>query len=106
MDSTLENSPMRVAIAPGTGLGGTEETTTCAGIFFHGTRLERLTAAAFSVNGLVSIVGTLWTVARPGFMTSAGLVAFALWNVLLGAMAALALVAFRRRRRCRARNRS
>jgi hypothetical protein len=69
---------------------------------FCGSRLERLTAAAFIVNGPVSILGTLWTVIRPGWvMTSAGLVAFALWNALLAAMAALALVVFRRRLRGR-----
>ncbi len=67
---------------------------------FRGSRLERATALAFIANGPVSLLGGLWTVARPGWvLTSAGLVAFAIWNVLLALMASLALMAFRRRLR-------
>jgi hypothetical protein len=67
---------------------------------FRGSRLERATALTFIANGPASIFGALWTVVRPGWvMTSAGLVAFASWNVLLALMAALALIAFRGRRR-------
>lgn len=65
---------------------------------FGKSKLERATALAFAANGPVSIAGALWTVARPGWvMTPAGLTAFAAWNLLLGTMAALALVAFRDR---------
>jgi hypothetical protein len=65
---------------------------------FDRSKLERAAALAFIANGPVSVAGALWTVARPGWvMTPAGLVAFAAWNVLLAAMAALAFIAFGRR---------
>lgn len=64
---------------------------------FHGSRLARLTAWTFIANGPVSLAGGIVTTALPGWaMTTVGLVAFSLWNVLLGVMAALALVMFRR----------
>jgi hypothetical protein len=67
---------------------------------FRGSRLERATALAFIINGPLSILGAIWTVANPGWvLTSSGLVAFALWNLLLALMASLAFTAFRRRRR-------
>jgi len=65
---------------------------------FHGSRLERVTALAFMANGPVSVIGGLLTTVRPGWvMTTPGLVAFTGWNLLLAAMAALALAVFRRR---------
>ena len=60
--------------------------------------LERATRACCIANGLVSVTGTAWTVIRPGWvMTLPGLIAFVLWNVLLAALAVLALVSVRRR---------
>ena len=68
-----------------------------------GSRLERLTALAFVANGPVSVIGGLLTTARPGWvMTTPGLAAFTGWNLLLAAMAALALAVFRRRGSSRA----
>jgi len=65
---------------------------------FYGTALERATRASFVANGVVSVAGTLWAVIQPGWaLTRPGLVAFTLWNVLFASMAALALVALRRR---------
>lgn len=65
---------------------------------FRGTALERATALCFAANGPVSFAGALLTCVRPGWvMTQPGLVAFVLWNLLISAMAVLALVAFRRR---------
>jgi len=65
---------------------------------FNRSTLERAAALAFAANGPVSILGALWTAARPGWvMTPAGLALFAGWNGLLTAMAALAFVAFGRR---------
>lgn len=65
---------------------------------FAGDRLGRTTARAFAINGPVSVLGAVITVARPGWpMTTAGLVCFAAWNGLLLAMAVLALRVFRRR---------
>jgi hypothetical protein len=67
---------------------------------FSGTRLERVTARTFVANGAVSVLAAAATVANPGWpMTGAGLAAFVLWNLLLAGMAALALIAFRRRAR-------
>jgi hypothetical protein len=69
---------------------------------FRGGRLERATNLAFIANGPLSIFGALWTAVRPGWvLTPAGLVAFALWNLLLAAMAVLALAVFRSRLRGR-----
>jgi len=65
---------------------------------FDGTPIERATRAAFVANGLFSVAGTLCAVLEPGWaLTRLGLVAFTLWNVLFASMAALALVAMRRR---------
>lgn len=62
--------------------------------------LERITAWLFVLNGPVSIAGGLATAVQPGWvMTPAGLLAFGAWNVLVVAMAGLALVAMRARGR-------
>lgn len=67
---------------------------------FTGGALERATAMAFVANGVVSVIGTLWTVARPGWvMTGIGLAMFAVWNLLLATMAVLALLSLGRRSR-------
>jgi len=67
---------------------------------FSSTRLERAAGRALAANGPISIGGGVWTAVQPGWMmTRAGLVAFALWNVLLFAMAVLVLIALRRRLR-------
>jgi hypothetical protein len=72
--------------------------TWLASVVFGSGGVERAARLAFAANGPVSVVGALWTTIRPGWvMTSAGLAAFALWNVLLAAMAVLAFLAFRRR---------
>lgn len=55
----------------------------------------RWAARAFVANGVMSVAGAVWTALDPGWEpTTAGLVAFALWNVVLFAMAWLALAAF------------
>jgi hypothetical protein len=65
---------------------------------FQGSRLERATAATFVANGPVSIIGALCTVAFPGWVTTpTGYIAFGSWNVLLAAMAVLALLSLRAR---------
>lgn len=65
---------------------------------FDRSMLERATGLTFVANGPVSIAGALWTTFQPGWvMTPLGLAAFATWNILLAAMGALALIAFRRR---------
>jgi hypothetical protein len=65
---------------------------------FAGSRLEDATRRAFIANGPVSIAGALLTALWPGWpMSLAGLILFAGWNVLLAAMAVLALLGFRRR---------
>jgi len=65
---------------------------------FDRTKLERAAALAFAANGPVSVVGALWTVARPGWvMTPTGLALFTTWNGLLAAMLVLIFVVFGRR---------
>jgi hypothetical protein len=65
---------------------------------FRGSGLARAARWAFVANGPISIAGATWTAIRPGWvMTSAGLIAFGLWNLLLLFMAGLALAIFRRK---------
>lgn len=69
-----------------------------AAVFEQG-RLEKATRLAFTVNGPTSIASALATAFVPGWaLTTTGLVAFGVWNLLLVAMCALALVALRARR--------
>lgn|GEM_PF-479646 len=64
---------------------------------FGRSKVERAAALTFVANGPVSVAGALGTIVRPGWvMTTAGLVAFAAWNVLLAAMATLTVLALRR----------
>lgn len=67
---------------------------------FRGSRLERATGGLFALNGPVSIAGAVANAARPGWvLTGGGLVAYAAWNALVAAMAALAILAMRARER-------
>ena len=62
-------------------------------------RVERLASWAFAANCPVSVIPAVLTALSPGWvMTTAGIVAFALWNALVLAMAALAFVALRHER--------
>jgi hypothetical protein len=64
----------------------------------HG-RPGRVAAALFVANGPVSIAGALLTALSPGWvMTPAGFGLFAAWNLLMLAMVALVIAAFRRPR--------
>jgi len=67
---------------------------------FHGSAIERATKWLFVANGPVSVVGAVANAASPGWvMTPAGLVSFALWNVLVVAMAVMAIASMRARER-------
>ncbi len=69
----------------------------CAPVFSRG-RLERATRALFALNGPLSLLGALASVARPGWVTTpAGLAAYVGWNVLIVAMTALAMATMRGR---------
>lgn len=68
-----------------------------APVFRRGA-LERTTAWLFVANGPVSVLGGFATAASPGWvMTRGGFVAFATWNILVVAMAALAIISMRAR---------
>jgi hypothetical protein len=65
---------------------------------FAGNAVERATAHAFRANGVVSVIGALWTALQPGWVfTPARYLAFGAWNVLVFAMAALAQASLARR---------
>jgi hypothetical protein len=65
---------------------------------FGVTRLERVVAAMFVANGVISIAGGIATMASPSWLLSPpGIAAFALWNLLMLVMAALTVVAMNRR---------
>jgi len=59
-------------------------------------RAGHAAAALFVANGPVSLVGAVWTALSPGWVMSApGFALFAGWNLLVIAMVALAIAAFR-----------
>jgi hypothetical protein len=61
-------------------------------------RLERAAAWTFAANGPASIVPAVLTALRPGWvMTTAGLAAFAVWNLLVVIMSVLAALVFWKR---------
>jgi hypothetical protein len=65
---------------------------------FSGSPSERLTAALCTLNGPLSVGSALVTPFVPGWaLTTPGLVAFGLWNLLVIALGAAAFVALRRR---------
>jgi hypothetical protein len=73
--------------------------------FFTGPGLERAVRWSFVANGPISILAACWTAFRPGWeATDAGLLGFALWNVLAFAMATFAVLVFRARLRGRTRS--
>lgn len=66
---------------------------------FGQSKLERVTSFLLVLNGITSIISALWTAFDPGWvLTSAGLIAYVVWNVLIFAIAALVLMVSRQRR--------
>ena len=65
---------------------------------FSRAPVERWTARAFIANGPVSIVPAFATAFAPGWeLSTLGLISFGVWNLLVLAMAPLAMVALQRR---------
>lgn len=65
---------------------------------FAGSPVERLTAALCTLNGPLSVASALLTPFVPGWaLTTPGLVAFGIWNLVVIALGAAAFVALRRR---------
>lgn len=65
---------------------------------FGGNRLERVTAGLMVFNGVISIIGALATSYDVGWvLTPPGVASFALWNVVVFALAVCVYVVFRRR---------
>jgi hypothetical protein len=70
---------------------------------FSGSTLESVTRSLFTANAPVSVAGGFATALWPGWvMTAVGFVAFGLWNLLVVAMAACAILTMRRRSRIEA----
>lgn len=66
---------------------------------FGESKLERATTALLIVNGITSIASALWTAIDSGWvLTTAGLVGYVVWNVLILAIAVLVLLVTRQRR--------
>jgi hypothetical protein len=66
--------------------------------FFVDRGVERAAKILFVVNGIISVIGALWTALDLGWVLSnAGLVAFALWNVLYLVLAILVLLVLKKR---------
>jgi len=65
---------------------------------FSKGKLDRMAAAALVANGVSSVLSAFCTALRPVWvLTTAGLVSFSLWNVLVFAMSTLVLLALRER---------
>jgi hypothetical protein len=65
---------------------------------FGGSGLERATAGLMVVNGVISIIGVLATAYDVGWvLTSPGVASFALWNVVVFALAVCVFFTLRRR---------
>jgi hypothetical protein len=65
---------------------------------FRGSRLERVTAWAFVLNGLMSIAGALITsIDLTWVMTAPGMVNYVVWNILMMVLATLVIASLRRR---------
>jgi hypothetical protein len=65
---------------------------------FSQSAMERATGVLFVVNGVASSATALWTAVDPGWMmTSVGIIAYTVWNVLVAAMVSLVFVVLRRR---------
>jgi hypothetical protein len=66
---------------------------------FHRNKVERAAALLMILNGTISIIGVIVTSFSLGWvLTVPGIVSYAIWNILVFAMAILILVSFRKRR--------
>jgi hypothetical protein len=66
--------------------------------FFSGPGVERTAKFVFILNGVLSVIGALWTALDLGWVLSvAGLIAFGLWNLLYVVLAIVFLLVLRRR---------
>jgi hypothetical protein len=74
--------------------------TWCVAPVFQRNRFENATGTLLALNGLVSIAGALVTVVDLGWvMTTAGLLSYAVWNLLVLVMGIFVIVSLHRRRR-------
>ncbi|HEX8917318.1 MAG TPA: hypothetical protein VF898_02350, partial [Chloroflexota bacterium] len=65
---------------------------------FHGSKLERATAWAFILNGIMSVVGALVTAADLSWvMTTPGMINYAAWNILMVILAVLVILSLMKR---------
>lgn len=68
--------------------------------FFRDRGIERIAKILFVLNGIVSIVGAVWTSIHLEWVLSpSGLASYAAWNALYIALAAVFLAALRQRQR-------
>jgi len=59
-------------------------------------RVGRIAGALFVANGLISVVGALWTALQPGWvMSTPGMTLFGVWNLLMIMMMLMVVAAFR-----------
>jgi hypothetical protein len=66
---------------------------------FHRNKVERAAALLMILNGTISIIGAIVTSFSLGWVLAVpGIVSYAIWNILVFAMAILILVSFRKRR--------
>jgi hypothetical protein len=82
------------------GYGGIGLGTWFAASVFGATGLERVAKVLFVLNGILSLVGALWTAVDLGWVLEpAGYIAFGVWNLLYLVLAVVSIVVFLRRKR-------
>ncbi|MEE4197459.1 MAG: hypothetical protein V2I54_07425 [Bacteroidales bacterium] len=71
-----------------------------AASFFGATKLERFAKTLFILNGILSLVGALWTAVDLGWvLTTPGYISFGVWNLLYLVLAIVSMVVFQHRKK-------
>jgi hypothetical protein len=68
--------------------------------YFSNKGIEHTAKLLFIANGVLSIIGTIWTAVDLGWvLTTPGLISFVLWNILYIALAIVTIIIFNRKRK-------
>jgi hypothetical protein len=82
------------------GYGGIGLGTWLAATFFGATRLERFAKVLFILNGILSLIGAVWTALDLGWvLTPPGYIGFGVWNLLYLVLAIVSIRVFLQRKK-------
>lgn len=77
------------------GYGGIGLGTWLAATFFGATKLERFAKVLFILNGILSLIGAVWTAVDLGWvLTTPGYISFGVWNLLYLVLAIVSIRVF------------